>query len=95
MPALAYRPRFEPAPKPRPRLRPRPAPSVQPRLEPRPQPRLKTFHARLLVTRAEEWPVEAETAEQAQELLASGHGHRAALGECVHVELEGMLDEAG
>ena len=35
----------------------------------------KTFHATMLVTRVEEWCVEAETAEQARELLASGHGH--------------------
>ncbi len=36
----------------------------------------KTFHAAMLVTRAEEWCVEAETAEEARELLASGIGHR-------------------
>jgi len=47
----------------------------------------------MLVTRAEQWWVEAETAEQAQALLASGEGHHAALGECVYVELEGMLNQ--
>ena len=59
----------------------------------RPQPRLKTFHATLLVTRLEEWWVEAETVEEAQTLLASGEGHHAALGERVHVELEGVLED--
>ena len=65
----------------------------------RPKPELKTFHATLLVTRAEEWWVEAETAEEAQALLAAGQGHHAALGERVHVELEDveleeMIDES-
>ncbi len=49
----------------------------------------------MLVTRAEQWRVEAETAEEAQELLASGHGHHALLGERVHVEMETMPEEAG
>jgi len=60
-----------------------------------PKPRLKTFHASLLVTRLEQWWVEAETAEEAQALLASGHGHHSGLGERVCVELESMLDGAG
>jgi len=60
-----------------------------------PQPRRKTFHATMLVTRLEEWWVEAETAQEAQALLAAGDGHHAALGERVHVELEGVLEEAG
>ena len=34
--------------------------------------KLKTFHAAMHVTRLEEWCVEAETAEQAKELLAMG-----------------------
>jgi hypothetical protein len=59
----------------------------------RPQPQPKIFHATMLVTRAEEWWVEAETIDQAQALLAAGEGHRAALGERVHVELEAMLEE--
>ncbi len=58
------------------------------------KPALKTFHATMLVTRAEQWWVEAETAEQAQALLASGEGHHSSLGECVDVELQGMLDDA-
>ena len=48
----------------------------------------------MLVTRAEEWWVEAETAEEAQALLASGQGHHAALGERIHVELEEMVEES-
>ncbi len=61
----------------------------------RPQPRSKIFHATMLVTRAEEWWVEAETVEEAQALLASGQGHRAAPGACIHVELEEMVEEGG
>jgi hypothetical protein len=60
-----------------------------------PKPRLKTFHASLLVTRLEQWWVEAETAEEAQALLASGQGHHCELGERVHVELGEMLEDAG
>jgi len=61
----------------------------------KPKPALRAFHAKLLVTRLEEWWVEAETAEEAQVLLASGEGHHAALGERVHVEVEDMLEDAG
>ena len=61
------------------------------KLKPRPQPRV--FHATMLVMRAEEWWVEAETAEEARALFASGRGHHAALGERVHVELEELLEE--
>jgi hypothetical protein len=72
------------------------------RLEPRPpqrrtghraQQQLKTFHARLIVTRSEEWWVEAHSAEEAQALLAAGQGHHAALGERLHVELEEVLED--
>jgi len=58
------------------------------------RPQLKTFHATMLVTRVEEWWVEAETAEQARALLAAGRGDHCTLGECVYVELAGMLDDA-
>jgi hypothetical protein len=54
--------------------------------------KLKTFHATVQVTRLEEWCVEAETPEEARELLASGQGHRCHLGECVHAEVEQLLD---
>ena len=60
----------------------------------RPTPMPKIFHATVLVTRVEQWWVEAETAEAAQELLAGGQGHHAALGERVHIEVEAMLDDA-
>jgi hypothetical protein len=55
-----------------------------------PQPKLQTYHATMLVTRAEEWCVEAETAEEARELLATGHGHRCHLGDRVHLELQAV-----
>ena len=49
---------------------------------------LKTFHATLLVTRVEEWCVEAASAEEARELLAAGEGCRCHLGERMHTEVE-------
>jgi len=61
------------------------------KLKPKPQP--KVFHAAMLVTRAEERWVEADTAEEARALLASGRGHHAALGERVHVELEELFED--
>jgi hypothetical protein len=82
MPAVAYK------------ERPQPKPPERPRERPHPQPRLKTFHARLLVTRAEDWWVEAHSLEEAEAMLASGQGHHAALGERLHVELEEILDDA-
>ena len=54
--------------------------------------KLKTFHAAMHVTRLEEWRVEAETAEQAKELLASGHGHRCSPGDSIHAELTQLLE---
>jgi hypothetical protein len=56
------------------------------------KPELKTFHATLLVTRAEEWCVEAESAEEARELLAAGQGYRCHLGDRFHIEVE-QVDE--
>jgi len=58
----------------------------------RQRPQLRTFYANMLVTRVEQWWVEAASAEEAQELLASGQGHHASIGERVHVEL-GMMSE--
>ena len=55
------------------------------------KPKLKMFHATMHVTRAEEWCVEAETAEEARELLGAG-GHRCHLGECLHAEVECVED---
>ena len=54
-------------------------------------PALQMFHAPL-VTRAEEWCVEAETAEEARELLAQGQGHRCHLGDRLHAEVQ-QLEE--
>ena len=51
---------------------------------------LKTFHATMLVTRAEEWCVEAESPEEARELLAAGLGHRCHLGERLQFEVESV-----
>jgi hypothetical protein len=61
--------------------------------KPRPRPQPKVFHASMLVTRAEEWWIEAESAEEARALLASGQGHHAALGERVHLELEELFED--
>jgi hypothetical protein len=47
----------------------------------------------MLVTRAEEWCVEAESVEEARELLAAGLGHRCHLGERVQFEVENVEDE--
>lgn len=82
MPSVAYKERLQH------KLRERP------RERPQPQPRLKTFHARVIVTRAEDWWVEARSAAEAEALLATGQGHHAALGERLHVELEEMLEGA-
>jgi hypothetical protein len=60
----------------------------------KPKPKLKTYHATMVVTRAEEWWVEAESAEEARALLAAGQGHRCHLGDCLHAEVEQMIDEA-
>jgi hypothetical protein len=67
------------------------APRTAPQTAPETKPRL--FHARMLVTRLEEWCVEAETAEQARALLATGAGHRCSPGESIQVEIETLLDD--
>jgi hypothetical protein len=59
------------------------------------KPALKTFHATMLVTRVEQWWVEAETSAEARALLASGQGHHFEGGERVYFELGEMLDDAG
>ncbi|MGA7430557.1 MAG: hypothetical protein WBQ24_00255 [Xanthobacteraceae bacterium] len=80
--ALKTAPQFEgePQPKETPQLRAAPRPA-------------RLFHARMLVTRAEEWCVEAGTPEEARALLASGAGHRSTPGESVHIELESLLED--
>jgi hypothetical protein len=55
--------------------------------------RTRLFHARMLVTRLEEWCVEAPSAEAARDLLATGAGHRCSPGESIQVEFEHLLDE--
>jgi hypothetical protein len=67
------------------------APEAAP--QPESQPKARLFHARMLVTRVEEWCVEAETPEAARALLASGTGHRCTPGESVQVELESLLED--
>jgi hypothetical protein len=57
----------------------------------RPTPRL--FHARMVVTRVEEWCVEASTPEEAEALLTAGAGHRCTPGESIQVEIDQLLDE--
>jgi hypothetical protein len=52
------------------------------------EPQRKTFYATMHVTRVEEWCVDAESAEQAHELLSSGRGERAHVGECIHREVD-------
>jgi hypothetical protein len=59
-------------------------------LKQKPEPALKTFHATMLVTRMEQWCVEAESVEEARELLAAGAGYRCHLGDCVQVEVESV-----
>ena len=54
--------------------------------------KLKMFHAAVVVTRTEEWCVEAETAEQAQALLATGAGYRCQIGDCLHFEIDRVED---
>jgi hypothetical protein len=63
--------------------------SVARKLKEEPLP--KIFHAMMVVTRAEEWWVEADSLEEAEALLAAGKGHRHAVGELVHVEVDAVL----
>jgi len=50
--------------------------------------KLKMYYGTVHVTRVEEWCVEAESEEEARELLASGGGLRTNIGDCVSVEVE-------
>jgi hypothetical protein len=56
------------------------------------KPKLKTFLAAVHVTRIEQWCVEAETAEEACELLAAGDGYRCDIGDCINIEVERVED---
>jgi hypothetical protein len=53
----------------------------------------RLFHARMLVTRIEEWRVEAESPEEARLLLAAGLGERCTPGESVQIEIDSVLDD--
>src|SRR5260370_40226085 len=50
--------------------------------------KLKTFHATVHVTRVEEWHVEAESPEQARDLLAAGPRWACPLGERLSRDIE-------
>jgi hypothetical protein len=52
----------------------------------------KTYHATMQVTRIEQWCVEAQSAEEARELLAAGAGYRCEIGECVSIEVDRVED---
>jgi hypothetical protein len=56
------------------------------------EPRRKMFYATMHVTRVEEWCIEAETEEEARELLNKGHGERGHIGECIHCDV-GAIEE--
>jgi hypothetical protein len=56
----------------------------------KPQPKL--YHATVHVTRVEEWCVEAESVDEARELLAAGAGHRCHIGDCLNLEIERVED---
>ena len=44
----------------------------------------------MVVTRLEEWCVEAESVEQARALLEAGAGHRCTPGESIAVEIDSL-----
>ena len=54
--------------------------------------KLRTFHAIVHVTRIEEWCVEAETTEEARQLLTAGAAYRCEIGDCVNVQVEHVED---
>jgi hypothetical protein len=49
------------------------------------------YHATMLVTRAEEWCVEASSPEEAKARLERGEGHRCSPGEIFSLELGDLL----
>jgi hypothetical protein len=57
------------------------------KFEPEPAPKSKTFYATVHVTRAEGWFIDAQTEEEARQLLESGVGHRCGIGERIHTEV--------
>lgn len=59
-----------------------------------PKSKTKTYHATMVVTRTEEWCVDASSPEEARALLAAGQGHRCSPGEAIHAEIAQMQGEA-
>ncbi len=59
-------------------------------MKPLRQKKLETYHATMLVTRIEEWCVEAASAEEARVLLNAGQGHRCSAGQALYVELDDL-----
>jgi len=57
-----------------------------------PKKKLKMFHASVAVTRIEDWCVQAETEQEARDLLASGRGERLGIGDCVYLEVAELSD---
>ena len=53
---------------------------------------LKTYHATMVVTRMEEWCVDAGSPEEARARLAAGEGHRCHIGDAVQIELDRLID---
>ena len=47
----------------------------------------KMFYATVQVTRVEQWCVEADSREEARDLMAAGQGHRFDPGDCLHAEV--------
>lgn len=73
--------------------RPIERPVERPAARPKAQPKPRLYHARMVVTRVEEWCVEATSAAEAEALFAAGGGHRCTPGESIAVELERLIDE--
>jgi hypothetical protein len=59
----------------------------------RPAGKRDTYHARVLVTRMEDWWVDACSADEAKALLQAGEGHRCSSGDLVWVELRDLRAE--
>jgi hypothetical protein len=57
------------------------------------KPQIRTYHATMTVTRAEEWCVDASSPEEARALLEAGQGRRCHLGELVQIDVDRMLDD--
>lgn len=54
----------------------------------KPNPNRNIFHATLHVTRVEEWwSIEAESVEEARQLLNDGQGERSHVGQCIYCEV--------